>query len=138
MKQLLRFLMVALPMLLLLSCETMTKYNLGNGYFLIADKETPANSKVAHGKEDNFEDVILGEILDYDIDNDFILIHRKVTDQARSIFEESNLWKKQLGEPDQYWIIEKKYDGIHGPMNLKEYEIKRKELGISPGVKIRK
>lgn len=105
---------------------------------MLTDLETPGNSKIIHGNESVSEDVILGEIVDYDVDPDFIVVHRLVTEKARLLFDESPLWKKQLRDLDQYWIIEKKYDGIHGPLSKAEYMLKRKELNISPGVKIRK
>lgn len=122
----------------LLSCEKEDKQNLGSGYYLVTDVDKPGYSKIIHGTNEIFDDVILGEIIDFDLDADYIVIHRSVTEKARLLFDESPLWKKQLRDIDQYWIIEKKYDGIHGPLNLTEYLQKRKELGISSGVKIRK
>jgi len=120
-------------------CKTVGKQTLGSDYYLMGDKENSASIKLVHGLHDGFDDVILGEIVDYDTDPYFILIHRKVTDKAKAIFEDNALWSKQLkgNLTDQYWIIEKAVDGITGPLNFQEYLAKRKQLNISEGVKIR-
>ena len=121
------------------NCKTVGKQTLGSDYYLMGDKENAASIKLVHGVHDGFDDVILGEIVDYDTDPYFILIHRKVTDKAKAMFEDNPLWQKQLNGKltDQYWIIEKSIDGITGPLNFQEYLAKRKQLNISDGVKIR-
>ena len=112
------------------------KLTLGADYYLTGNKEIPAGIKLVHGVNDNFEDIVLGEIVAYKTDTYFILIHRKVTDAARNIFEDNPLWKKQLKGNDQYWIIEKRFDGISGPMDYQEYLLKRKQLQVSDGVNL--
>lgn len=122
----------------LFSCkEEMAKQTLGSDYYLMGYKDNPASIRIVHSVGDNFEDVILGEIVDYDTDPYFILIHRKITDKAKVLFEEHKLWQKQLQGNDQYWIIEKRFDGITGPLTYQEYLSKRKQLQVSDGVKIR-
>ncbi|MFP5039696.1 hypothetical protein [Parasediminibacterium sp. JCM 36343] len=118
-------------------CKTEKRYNLGNYYYLEIDKENPANTKLVHSKEDGFEDVILGEIIDYNSDPSYIIIHRKVTEKARAIFEDNPLWQQQLKGSDQYWIIDKKEGGLTGPLDMAAYLAKRKELQISNGVMVR-
>jgi hypothetical protein len=105
----------------------------------MGDKENPASIKLVHGINNGFDDVVLGEIVDYDVDNinHFILIHRKITEKAKNIFEDHPLWNKELKGNDQYWIIETKYDGVNGPLTYNEYLAKRKELNISDWIKIR-
>ncbi len=121
------------------SCKNIAKQTLGSDYYLMGEKENPASIKVVHGAHGGFDDVILGEIIDYDTDPYYILIHRKVTEKSKSIFEDNSLWQKQLKGTltDQYWIIEKNIDAITGPLNYQEYMAKRKQLNISEGVKIR-
>ena len=120
------------------SCkEDMQKQTLGSNYYLMGNKENPASIKVVHSNGENFEDVILGEIIDCNKDPKFILIHRKITDKAKAIFEETSLWEKQNKLADQYWIIDKSFDGINGPLNYNEYIARRKELQVSEGITIR-
>ena len=138
MKKLVQIIFTLLLTAELTSCrEDMQKQTLGSNYYLIGNKENPASIKVVHSLGDNFEDVILGEIIDYNKDPKFILIHRKITDKAKAFFEENILWEKQNKYPDQYWIIDKMYDGINGPLNYKEYIARRKELQVSDGIRIR-
>ena len=119
------------------SCHETSKLALGSDYYLMGDKENPASIKLVHGIGDGFDDIILGEIVDYNMDPKFILIHRKVSDKARAIFEDNPLWLKQNKGADQYWIIDKKYDGINGPLDYSGYLEKRKQLQVSDGVNIR-
>jgi hypothetical protein len=138
MRQFIKTLCILVIVVGLFSCkEEISKQTLGADYYLMGNKENPASIKVVHSIGDNFEDVILGEIVDYDTDPDFILIHRKITDKAKALFEDHKLWQQQLVGMDQYWIIEKRFDGITGPLNFQEYLVKRKQLQISDGVRIR-
>ncbi len=138
MKQLIKILFTFAITFGLFSCkEEITKQTLGADYYLMGYKENPVSFKVVHSIGDNFEDVVLGEIVDYNTDPYFILIHRKITDKAKALFEDHKLWQKQSQGVDQYWIIEKQFDGITGPLNYQEYLVKRKQLQISEGVKIR-
>jgi len=120
-------------------CKNIGKQTLGSDYYLIGEKENPSSVKVVHGSHGGFDDVILGEIIDYDTDPYYILVHRKITDKAKVIFEDNPIWQKQLKGTltDQYWIIEKNIDAITGPLNYQEYLAKRKQLNISDGVRIR-
>jgi hypothetical protein len=138
MKHLVKILFTFAITLGLFGCkEEISKLSLGADYYLMGYKENPASIKLVHSIGDNFEDVVLGEIVDYNSDQYFILIHRKITDKAKAIFEEHKLWQKQSQGVDQYWIIEKKFDGIIGPLNYQEYLAKRKQLQVSDGVNIR-
>ena len=119
------------------SCHEPSKLSLGSDYYLMGDKENAASVKLVHALGNSFDDVILGEIVDYNMDPKFILIHRKVTDKAKALFEETPLWEKQNKYPDQFWIIDKQYDGINGPLNYAEYVAKRKQLQVSDGVNIK-
>lgn len=117
----------------------MGKKTLGSEYYIMGEKDNAASFKIVHGVNDDYVDVILGEIIDYDTDPYFILVHRKITDKAKAIFEDNPLWQKQLKGTltDQFWIIEKNSDAITGPLNYQEYLAKRKLLNVSEGVKIR-
>ena len=120
------------------SCrDDMQIQTLGSNYYLMGNKENTASIKVVHSNGNTFDDVILGEIIDCNKDPKFILVHRKITDKAKTIFEETILWEKQNKYPDQYWIIDKTYDGINGPLNYKDYIARRKELQVSEGITIR-
>ena len=120
-------------------CKNIAKQTLGSDYYLMGEKENPATIKLVHGSHGGFDDVILGEIIDYDTDPCYILVHRKITDKSKTIFEDNPLWQKQLkgSLTDQYWIIEKNIDAITGPLNYQDYLAKRKQLNISDGVRIR-
>lgn len=132
---------IIFPILLIVgftSCkEEMQKQTLGSDYYLMGYKENPASIKLVHSIGDSFEDVILGEIVDCNKDPKFILIHRKITDKAKALFEELPLWSKQNKYQDQYWIIDKVYDGINGPLNYKDYIARRKELQVSEGISLK-
>jgi len=137
-----RICQIVFVLLLLISnfyCKNITKQILGSDYYLMGEKENPASIKVVHGSQGGYDDVILGEIIDYDTDPYYILVHRKITDKSKAIFEDNPLWQKQLkgALTDQYWIIEKNIDAITGPMNYQDYLAKRKQLNISDGVRIR-
>ena len=121
----------------LASCHDPYKKPLGSDYYFMGLADDSASIKLVHGINDRFDDIVLGQIVDFDADGEFILIHRKVSDRARAIFEENPLWIKHASPTDQYWIIEKRYDGVTGPLSKEEYLIKRKQLQISDGIKIR-
>jgi hypothetical protein len=121
----------------LAACSEPYKKTLGNDYYIMGNKDDSASMKLVHGVNDGYEDVVLGEIVDYDANDGFILIHRKVTERARALFEDHPLWQKQARMTDQYWIIEKKFDGVNGPLTYEEYLAKRKQLEVSDGIKIR-
>jgi len=137
MKKALFSLIIILIVFLASSCTSKFKKNLGNDYFLMGEKENPPSIRLVRGVNDIYEDVILGEIVDFQADAKYMLIHRKITDKAKLIFEDNPLWKKQLRGIDQYWIIDIKVDGIFGPLDYNEYLVQRKTLEISEGVKIR-
>ena len=121
-----------------LYCKNIGKQTLGSDYYLIGEKENPASIKIVHGTHTGFDDVILGEIIDSRANNEIIVVHRKITDKAKAIFEDNALWQKQLKGTltDQYWIIEKNSDAITGPLNYQEYLAKRKQLNISEGINV--
>ncbi len=121
----------------IVGCHDPVKKPLGADYYLMGLKDDSASIKLVHGVNDRFDDIVLGEIVDFDADNDFILVHRKASEKARTLFEENPLWIKQISPKDQYWIVEKRYDGVTGPLTKEEYLVKRKQLQISEGVKIR-
>jgi len=137
MKRIVQFGLLMMMAIVFANCKEPFKKTLGNDYYLMGDKDDPATIKLVHGVNNGFDDVILGEIVDTDVDASFILVHRKVTENARYIFEDHPLWQKQLKPSDQYWIIEKKFDGLNGPMDYQTYLAKRKQLGVSDGIKIR-
>ena len=137
MKYLLRYCLLIIIVATLASCHDPYKKTLGSDYYLMGLMDDSASIKLVHGINDHFDDIVLGQIIDFDADGEFILVHRKVNDRARTIFEENPLWIKQVSPTDQYWIIEKRYDGVTGPLNKEEYFVKRKQLQISEGIKIR-
>jgi len=121
----------------LAGCQEPYKKPLGNDYYIMGNKDDSASLKLVHGVNDGYEDVVLGEIVDYDANDGFILIHRKVTEKARALFEDHPLWQRQARMTDQYWIMEKKCDGVNGPLSYQEYLARRKQLEVSDGIKIR-
>ena len=137
MKRIVQFGLAMTMAVVFANCKEPYKKTLGNDYFLMGDKDDPATIKLVHGANNGFDDVVLGEIVDTDVDASFILVHRKVTENARYIFEDHPLWQKQAKPTDQYWIIEKKFDGLNGPLDYQAYLAKRKQLGVSDGIKIR-
>jgi len=137
MKKILSYSLLFILIATIASCHDQIKKPLGSDYYLMGVKDDSVTIKLAHGVNDHFDDIVLGEIIDFVADGEFILIHRKVSDRARIIFEENPLWLKQVSPKDQYWIVEKKYDGVTGPLTKEEYLVKRKQLQISDGVKIR-
>lgn len=137
MKKALLSLLIILIVFLVSSCTSTVKKNLGSDYYLMGEKDNPPSIRLVRGVNNTYDDVILGEIVDFESSQKFILIHRKITDKAKLIFEDNPLWKKQLRGLDQYWIIERNVDGIVGPLDYNEYLIQRKTLEISEGVKLR-
>ena len=121
----------------LASCSEPYKKPLGNDYYLMGNKDDSASLKLVHGENGGYDDIVLGQIVDHDENDQFILLHRKVTEKARALFEDHPLWQKQARLTDQYWIIEKKFDGINGPLSYQEYLTRRKQLEVSDGIKIR-
>ena len=112
------------------SCTLDKDRNLGNGYFLTGYGVNTVIYKKISKKED--KEILLGEIVDYKFDNNFILIFRKVSDDIKEFLNDrSNFEIMRGGDTIQYWIIDKKRNIIIGPLHKDVYLLKCKELRIS-------
>jgi hypothetical protein len=86
--------------------------------------------------------VIDGDIVNYNFNNDFIIINQKPRDSFRNYYkddfpttysEQKKLFSKFRLR--QYWIIDKRNDSIYGPYNKNLFYTKRKELGVPDSIK---
>ena len=113
-------------------CVMESEHNLGDGYYLLGNEGNTVISKRIKGREDVYEDIILGKISDYDLNEDFIILLRDASDKYNMYFEsQSSLWSKQKGKGHiQYWIIEKVKNVIVGPLQKSEYVRYREKLNI--------
>lgn len=118
-------------------CNFESEHNLGSNYYLLGDEGNTVVSKDIKDKR-LFDDVILGEIVDYDFDEKFILIFRNASVKAKPFFQDHTLWNQQHGKDSiQLWIIEKTEGKIYGPLDLAEYLDKRKLLKIPETLKVK-
>jgi len=77
----------------------------------------------------------MGEIVDYDFNDEFIIAFRCASRDA-FLYGGGDLWEKQKGvDSFQYWII-KKSNAVIGPLSKRDFERKRAELGVSDDLKL--
>lgn len=117
--------------ILILGCNLDKEVNLGSNYFLFGYEDNSCISKRDSSNKSLSHDILLGEIVKYNFDERYILIHRRETKSAKRFFIESPLWEEQSGDQDQIWIIDKAYDKLFGPYNLESY-MRFRELNKLP------
>lgn len=120
-----------------LCCDSEKEVNLGNGYFLLGSKANTTISKVNSTDYALYDDLILGEIVDYVFDNETILIKREISDKSKVYFQDHPLWREEELGSTQYWIIIKTNNLMKGPYDLSNYIAVRNELSISPDLKLK-
>lgn len=104
--------------------------DLGGRYYLLGYGSRSTISRQHSDKSSLYDDVLMGEIVDYDFDDNFIIAFRLASKEA-SLYGGGELWDKQRGiDSFQYWII-KKGDTAIGPLSKLGFQRKRVELGLS-------
>jgi len=106
------------------SCSLDKERNLGDGYFLAGYGTSTVIYKRISEKED--KEILLGEIVNCQFDDNFILIYRKVSEEVIEHFNDHPLSEiMRGGDSLQYWIIEKTKNSVYGPFNLDEFDVQR-------------
>jgi hypothetical protein len=124
-------------LLLLTSCSLESEHTLGKRCYLLGDEANTMISEEIKGKDGFYDDIILGEIVDYDFDKNFIIVLRNASEKAELYFGDHPLWSQQHGKDSiQYWIIDKNKRVVYGPLMESEFSLKRKELGVSKELKV--
>ena len=114
----------------LTACKFGTDFDLGSGYH---QYEYGLNSYIfkeaEKGKTSGI--VICGEIVSVNKNDDVILVYRSASPKSKVYFDNTDLWEKQQGvDSNQFWIIEKKKDIVHGPLTAFQYIDLRIQLKI--------
>jgi len=113
------------------SCNFEREVKLGGGYYLFGNGANTSISKEESGKVGVYDDIIIGEIIDYSYNNNYILVYRKVTEKCELFFYEHDLWTKENNTPkNQFWIIDKINNRVFGPLGFIEYLKLKKTKGI--------
>ncbi len=134
MKRLNRFYLLLL-ITAIVSCTENPERNLGSGYVLTGFGITTEIYKKVSDKED--KEVLLGEIVDYSFNDNFILVHREVSQKVKEHFNDHAYSEiMRGGDATQYWIIQKQKDSVIGPLHKNEYLLKRSELDIPNSVQL--
>lgn len=128
-----------LLVLVLTACSPNYPLELGSGYQLDYD----GNSYLYILDTQNTV-IINSHIMAFNIDSIFILVEQKPVNlilQDTWNNPEMNLRKRDKLFKESplrfYWIINKNEHQVYGPYNKEEYFRKRKELSISPGLKLK-
>ena len=111
------------------SCTETLDRNLGSNYLLTGYGVTTEIFKHYDGGGD--DEILLGEIVDYSYNDNYILVYRVISDKVMQQFGDHSYTEiMRGGDSIQYWIIVKQNDKMIGPLNRNEYLLKRKELNI--------
>lgn len=116
------------------SCNFEREVNLGNDYYLFEDGANTSISKKVPNKVDIYDDIVLGEIIEYSFDDSYIVVYREVTENCKVFFHDHELWTEKNNTPkNQFWIISKASEEVFGPLSFIEYQElkKNKEIGIT-------
>lgn len=119
---------------ILSSCNFEREINLGNDYFLFGNGANTTISKKVPDKVGVYDDIIMGEIIEYTYDDNYILVYREVTEKCQVFFNNHELWTEKNNTPKkQFWVINKVNEKVFGPLNFVEYlELKKeKEIEIT-------
>lgn len=117
----------------LLGCNFEGERNLGSDYYLLGDGSNTSICRAAEGYEGVFNSVVLGKIVDYDFNDQHIIILRNASDKFKVYFEnQEKLWDKQKGiDTIQYWIIVKNKNIIKGPLKKVDFIKESNNLELS-------
>jgi hypothetical protein len=119
------------------NCSLDYDRNLGDGYFINGYGVTTVIYKKINNKED--DEILLGEIVEYKFNSNFILIYRVVTKEVKKFNNDHYLSEiMRGGDSIQYWIINKKKNIIIGPLRKNEYLLKCKNLNIPNNIQLEK
>jgi hypothetical protein len=116
------------------SCNFEREVNLGNDYYLFEDGANTSISKKVPNKLDVYDDIVLGEIIEYSFNDSYIVVYREVTENSKAFFHDHELWTEKNNTPkNQFWIINKASEEVFGPLSFIEYlELKNyKEIEIT-------
>jgi len=136
MKKVIRFyLSLSLIMTGAFGCTLDKERNLGDGYFITGYGASTEIYKKVSKKED--KEILLGEIVDYSFNDNFILIYRKISEDVKEFLNDRSRYEiMRGGDTIQYWIIDKKKNIIIGPLHKDVYLLKCKELSIPNNIQI--
>ena len=148
---------IFITLVLLVSCQKKTPYNLGDKYYL----EHDLNYYFAVYYDENIDDDNTGKYIDGDIlkinyDSTFVIALikpvYKITESEEGKKIHNYKDRKKLIETSlmrEYWILNKKnepkpmknengyfYSNVYGPFNEEEYLKKLKELGVSDSLQL--
>ena len=128
---------IKILIVLLVGCDLESAFKLGSGYYLFGEKPNTSIVKELSGHSGVYDEILVGTIIEYGYDDEFIIAKRNINDGAIIYFNDHPLWEKQLGNGDtiQYWIIDKRVDSLFGPFNLEEFSLKCTNLKINPDLK---
>ncbi len=136
MKKLNKIYLFFLVIITLISCTETLDRDLGNSYFLTGYGITTEIYKKISDKED--KKVLLGEIVEYTFNDNFILIYRVISEKVKNHFNDHSYSEiMRGGDTIQYWIIQKQKDNVIGPLRKEEYHLKRNELKIPNNIKLK-
>jgi len=128
MKKSMIFFLLMIPFLI--SCNYGTPKDLGNGYKL------EYNDGQYYITNENYTILIDGNVIDYKLDSNFIIVKQKPTDYFLSLFENFDLTFRekvkiiQDSKMFQYWIIDVKKKSIYRPFEKEEFNEKKLILNI--------
>jgi hypothetical protein len=115
------------------SCSLEREVDLGNGYFLLGDYENSVISKKNGEKQGVYQDILLGEIKNYEYNQKYIIVEREVNSKVKMLFQGHPLWKPQTGESIQFWIINKQTEELKGPLDSLSFQkaIKNEKIELN-------
>lgn len=113
------------------------EHSLGSGYYIIGSG--PNTAVVKKDSRYTYDGVILGQIVKYSFDKDFIVVFRNASKEAEVFFgSDDSLWIGQRGiDSLQYWIVEKEGNNVFGPLSKPEYSGKMRELSVPEKLRIK-
>ena len=143
--------------ILLISCQEKVMLKLGNDYNL--DYDLNHYRAVFHNENEGLDgrgQYLDGDILEFNYDSTFVIALIKPVDKineskagrkVNNYYDRERLIKASLMR--EYWILNKKIkqelimnkygysnSNVYGPFNKQEFELKRKELGVSDSLKL--
>ena len=142
-----------------LSCGGVSDYteNLGNGFYFAS---RGSKVKSIFGPNVNPRKEIYSKVIEYAFDKDFILVaqeplwdmhirsiiisldeeksdYQKLEEKADSILRNDPFYQSVFSRKINFWIISHKADSLFGPFSLEDYLIKKEELEVPKGLKLK-
>jgi len=120
---------ISLILILFFSCNFSDEsIKLSGGYSFVDEGK---KHKVIIGKNN----YIPCEVIDYDFDNNFIIVKQKPTDLC--FYGKDSSFYKEGKQFNYYWIIDNSNKLFLGPLNFKEFSNSLKKLNVSDKLKLK-